>query len=120
MPRIVRAFPRTSFASFVFFVVSLLTLPIPAAAQTTREVAYDSHAVVRVNAKVRFTTLIILPETEEILDFVCGDKDFWVVSGPQTLAYVKPAKAGASTNLNLVTASGNVYSFLLAEGPGEA
>ena len=50
--------------------------------------------------------MIILPEREEILDFVCGDKDFWVVSGAQNLAYVKPAKAGAQTNLNLVTASG--------------
>jgi type IV secretion system protein VirB9 len=32
---------------------------------------------------------------------------------------VKPAKAGASTNLNLVAASGNVYSFLLTEGAVE-
>ena len=63
--------------------------------------------------------MIILPETEQILDFVCGDKDFWVVSGAQNLAYVKPAKAGASTNLNLVTASGHVYSFLLTEGAAD-
>jgi type IV secretion system protein VirB9 len=32
---------------------------------------------------------------------------------------VKPAKAGGRTNLNLVTASGNVYSFVLSEGDGE-
>src|SRR5262249_13369852 len=64
-------------------------------------------------------TLIILPDHEEILDFVCGDKDFWVVSGAQNLAYVKPAKAGATTNLNLVTSSGHVYSFLLTEGAGD-
>ena len=64
--------------------------------------------------------MIILPEKEEILDFVCGDKDFWVVSGGQNLAYVKPAKAGATTNLNLVTASGNIYSFLLTEGTRRA
>ena len=31
------------------------------------------------------------------------------------MAYVKPAKAGAQTNLNLITASGNIYSFVLAE-----
>jgi len=59
---------------------------------------------------------VILPENEEILDYVCGDKDFWVISGAQNLAYVKPAKAGATTNLNLVTAAGRVYSFLLVEG----
>ena len=71
------------------------------------------------HTKVRFTTLIVLPESERILDFVCGDKDFWVVSGEEHLAYVKPAKEGASTNLNLITASGTVYSFLLTEGGQE-
>ena len=30
-------------------------------------------------------------------------------------AHVKPAKEGAATNLNLVTASGAIYSFLLTE-----
>src|SRR5690348_9333794 len=90
-----------------------------ASAQTTRDVTYSARSVIRVNAKLRFTTMIILPEQEEILDFVCGDKDFWVVSGSQNLAYVKPAKAGATTNLNLVTARGTVYSFLLTEGAAD-
>ena len=99
--------------------LSLLFLVRSAEAQSTREVSYTPRAVVHIHAKLRFTTMIILPEQEQILDFVCGDKEFWVVSGTQNLAYVKPAKAGASTNLNLVTASGNVYSFLLTEGTGE-
>jgi len=87
-----------------------------ARAQGTRDVTVSNRSVVQVHTKVRFTTLIILPEHEQILDFVCGDKEFWVVSGADNLAYVKPAKAGAETNLNLVTASGTVYSFLLTEG----
>jgi type IV secretory pathway VirB9-like protein len=99
---------------------SLLLIASAADAQATREVSYNPRSVVRINAKLRFTTMIILPEQEQILDFVCGDKEFWIVSGAQNLAYVKPAKAGASTNLNLVTASGNVYSFLLTEGTAEA
>ena len=90
-----------------------------AAAQGTREVHVTDRAIVPVHTKVRFTTLIVLPETERILDFVCGDKDFWIVSGAEHLAYVKPAKEGASTNLNLITASGAVYSFLLTEGGHE-
>jgi type IV secretory pathway VirB9-like protein len=85
----------------------------------TREVHYTNRSIVHVNARLRFTTMIILPETEEILDFVCGDKDFWIVSGAQNLAYVKPAKAGAVTNLTLVTASGGVDAFLLSEGSGD-
>ena len=88
-------------------------------AQGTRDVSYTERAIVPVQAKLRFTTLIILPDGERILDFVCGDKDFWIVSGVDNLAYVKPAKAGASTNLNLITDSGRVYSFLLTEGVGE-
>lgn len=87
-----------------------------ASAQETRDVIYSERQVVPVQTKVRFTTLLILPEDERILDYVCGDKDYWVISGADNLAYVKPAKAGASTNLNLVTATGRVYSFLLTEG----
>ena len=85
-------------------------------AQTAREVTYTPQSIVSLHAKLRFTTMVILPEQEEILDFVCGDKEFWVVSGVQNLAYIKPAKAGITTNLNLVTASGHVYSFVLTEG----
>ena len=77
--------------------------------------SYGEKDIIRVSAKVKFTTVLVLPKNEVILDFTCGDKEFWVVNGTQNLAYVKPAKAGASTNLNLVTASGNVYSFLLTE-----
>jgi len=96
-----------------------LLIGMDAHAQGTREVSVTDRAIVPVQAKLRFTTLIILPEGERILDFVCGDKDFWIVSGADNLAYVKPAKAGAATNLNLITASGRVYSFLLTEGVGE-
>jgi type IV secretory pathway VirB9-like protein len=103
-------------------VLALLTVftAAPSSAQATREVHYSSRSIVQVNARLRFTTMIVLPEKEEILDFVCGDKDFWIVSGGQNLAYVKPAKAGATTNLNLVTSTGSIYSFLLTEGTGDA
>ena len=82
---------------------------------TARTVAYGERDVIPVRAKMRYTTLLILPAQEQILDYVCGDKEFWVVNGNQNFAYVKPAKAGARSNLNLITAAGNVYSFLLTE-----
>src|SRR2546428_187158 len=78
-------------------------------------VDYDEKDIVRVNTKLRYTTLIVLPKEERILDFTCGDKEFWVVNGTENFAYVKPAKAGAQTNLNLITSSGNIYSFVLRE-----
>jgi len=93
-----------------------VTLDLPAPEPSVgRVVTYGESDVIGVKAKLRYTTLIILPKSEQILDFTCGDKEFWVVNGNANFAYVKPAKVGARTNLNLVTASGNVYSFLLAE-----
>jgi type IV secretion system protein VirB9 len=90
----------------------LIVSPEPLAA---RVVQYNDRDVVPVNTWLRFSTLIVLPKNEQILDFTCGDKEFWVINGNQNYAHVKPAKAGARTNLNLITASGNVYSFMLAE-----
>jgi type IV secretory pathway VirB9-like protein len=78
-------------------------------------IAYGEKDVIRLKTKLRYTTLIILPKEEQILDFTCGDKEFWVVNGNENIAYVKPAKAGAQTDLNLITASGNIYSFVLSE-----
>lgn len=80
-----------------------------------RVVAYGEKDVVPVKAKVRYTTLIVLPKQESILDYTCGDKEFWIVNGTANFAYVKPAKEKSETNLNLITASGNVYSFVLRE-----
>jgi type IV secretion system protein VirB9 len=80
-----------------------------------RTVKYATKDIVSVRAKVRFTSLIVLPATEKILDFVVGDKDFWVVEGIQNFCYVKPAKQNSSTNVTLITAAGNVYSLLLNE-----
>src|SRR5581483_4344508 len=80
----------------------------PAAAQAAgiREVSASGRSVIPLQTRLRYTTMIVLPEGEEILDVVCGDKDFWVISAAQNIAHVKPAKEGAATNLNLVTASG--------------
>lgn len=80
-----------------------------------RVVSYSEKDVVPVRAKIRYTTLIVLPKNETILDFTCGDKEFWIVNGTANFAYVKPAKAKAETNLNLITAAGNIYSFVLRE-----
>jgi type IV secretory pathway VirB9-like protein len=86
--------------------------------QTTgvREVTASERGVITLATRIRYTTMILLPEGEEILDVVCGDRDFWVINAAHNIAHLKPAKEGAATNLNLVTASGTVYSFVLVEG----
>ncbi len=80
-----------------------------------RQIQYAEHEIISIAAKLRFTTLIRLPKGESILDFVCGDREFWQVTGVQNFAFVKPSKAGASTSLHLVTAAGTVYAFVLTE-----
>ena len=94
---------------------SWASTPVAGQAMGIREVSASARSLTPLQTRLRYTTMIVLPEGEEILDVVCGDKDFWVISAAQNIAHVKPAKEGASTNLNLVTASGTVYSFLLTE-----
>jgi type IV secretory pathway VirB9-like protein len=104
--------------SIVLFAGVLLAL---AGAQTApadtgaRVVKYSREDIIPVHAKLRFSTLIVLPDDEEILDFTTGDREFWIINGSHNLCYVHPAQAGIRSNLNLITASGHVYSFLLTE-----
>jgi type IV secretory pathway VirB9-like protein len=122
-----------AFAAIVFW--ATFVMAGPAAAKHTRQkphpansaaapaeaepgakvIHYGEKDVVKLNTKVRFTTLIVLPQHEKILDFTCGDKEFWIVNGNQNFAYVKPAKEGTMTNLNLITSAGTIYSFILVE-----
>ena len=82
-----------------------------------REVtAGAAKSIVPISAKVRYSTMIVLPEGDDIMDVVCGDKEFWPVDATRNFALVKPSKEGATTNLHLITARGAVYSFLLKEG----
>ena len=105
---------KTSLALVV--ILSLLTCALgTAATDSARVVKYAQTDIVPIRAKVRFTTLIVLPANEEILDFTVGDKDFWIVNGIHNLCYLHPAQTGIRSNMNLVTASGRVYSFLLSE-----
>ena len=80
-----------------------------------RVVKYSQTDIIPIRAKVRFSTLIVLPADEEILDFTTGDKEFWIINGAHNLCYLHPAQAGIRSNLNLATASGHLYSFLLTE-----
>lgn len=82
---------------------------------TGRIVKYSQQDIIQVRAKLRFSTLIVLPQDEEILDFATGDKEFWIINGVHNLCYVHPAQTGIRSDLHLITSSGRVYSFLLTE-----
>ena len=84
-------------------------------ADGARTVRYTQTDIVTIHAKVRFSNLIVLPANEEILDFTTGDRDYWIINGGHNLCYVHPAATGIRSNLNLITAGGHVYSFMLSE-----
>ena len=85
-----------------------------------RVIQYSPKDIVEIRCQMRVSTAIVLPTNEQILDFTTGDKEHWIVNGAQNFCYVHPAKEGASSNLNLICASGNIYSFVLAEVSGGA
>lgn len=108
----------TRFQSSLLLASFFIGLTIPkqlVAAEGSRTVSYSQTDIVPLRTKIRFTTLIVLPANEEILDFTVGDKEYWIVNGVHNLCYLHPAQAGIRSNMNLVTASGHVYSFLLTE-----
>jgi type IV secretory pathway VirB9-like protein len=117
-----RIAPLKSILSSLAFLclVGMAAVPTHAATEATaRVVKYSQNDIVPVQAKIRFSTLIILPASEDIIDFTTGDKDFWVINGVHNLCFIHPAQIGIRTDLNLITASGHVYSFLLTEVSNE-
>ena len=103
-----------------FLVTQSLSSVVAGQTMGIREVTASARSVIPLQTRLRYTTMIVLPEDEEILDVICGDKDFWVISATHNMAHVKPAKEGAATNVNLVTGSGAVYSFLVSEKGGNS
>ena len=94
----------------------LLSLCVGAVAQeSARTVQYHSQDIVPIRAKVKYTTLIEVPPTEKIMEAATGDKDFWIVDVVGNFCFVHPAKQGISSNLNLITDKGNIYSFTLQD-----
>jgi len=96
--------------------VALVLSSIVAVAQeSARTVQYHSQDIIPIRAKMKYTTLIVVPATEKIMEAATGDKDFWIVDVVGNFCFVHPAKAGISSNLNLITDKGNIYSFTLQD-----
>jgi type IV secretion system protein VirB9 len=107
--------------SLIFIAGVALILPsATGAAQDVsgRTVQYHSQDIVSIRAKLKYTTLIEVPATEKIMEAATGDKDFWVVDVVGNFCFVHPAKTGISSNLNLITDKGNIYSFTLQDVSG--
>jgi type IV secretion system protein VirB9 len=92
-----------------------LTSIVAVAQESARIVQYHAQDIVPIRAKVKYTTLIEVPPTEKIMEAATGDKDFWIVDVVGNFCFVHPAKQGISSNLNLITDKGNIYSFTLQD-----
>jgi type IV secretion system protein VirB9 len=62
----------------------------PALSRGARTVVYHPRDVVALRAKLRYTTLIVLPAGEDVVEATCGDKEVWIVNVRGGLVSVKP------------------------------
>jgi type IV secretion system protein VirB9 len=82
---------------------------------SARTVQYHAQDIIPIHAKLKYTTLIEIPPTEKIMEAATGDKEFWIVDVVGNFCFVHPAQDGISSNLNLITDKGNIYSFTLQD-----
>ena len=114
---------RSPTTPIVLTALLLAALPFAATAQQEDDDAFlrvpvpeeGEGRIHRLRARVRHTTVIVLPAGENILDFVVGDSEYWHLTGAANVAFLKPLSQGAATNIALVCESGRIYSFLVAE-----
>ena len=114
---------RSPTTPLVLTALLLAALPAGAAAQQEDDDAFlrvpvpeeGEDRIHRLRTQVRHTTVIVLPADENILDFVVGDSEYWHLTGAANVAFLKPLRPDAATNIALVCESGRIYSFLVAE-----
>jgi type IV secretory pathway VirB9-like protein len=102
-----------------------VTVSIPAPSmRLARTIFMTDRTIATIYARVRFSTVITLPRSEVIEDYAIGNGgvkpgkgDYWMVAGEphSNICYVKPLRRGVETDLQLITESNHVYSFLLKE-----
>ena len=118
---------RSPTTPIVLTALLLAALPVAATAQQADDQAFlrvpvpeeGEDRIHRLRTQVRHTTVIVLPVTENILDFVVGDSEYWHLTGAANVAFLKPLRPDAATNIALVCESGRIYSFLVAEQSAE-
>ena len=114
---------RSPTTPLVLLTLLFAALPAGASAQQADDDAFlrvpvpeeGEDRIHRLRTQVRHTTVIVLPAGENILDFVVGDSEYWHLAGAANVAFLKPLRPDAATNIALVCESGRIYSFLVAE-----
>ena len=107
--------PTVALLSLLWIVPALAQAP---AGASVLQVQDQPDQIIRVNTRIRHTTVIQLPAAETIPDFIVGDSEYWHLTGAANLAFLKPIGEGVNTNVALVCESGRIYSFLVTEQDG--
>jgi type IV secretory pathway VirB9-like protein len=93
--------------------------PASVAETTTQNLVVHDDDIVPLHVSLRETTLIVLPEKEKAMGVFVGDKTYWdvdVIPGAERYISVKPSRAGAATDIHVVTDHNNSYTFQATEG----
>ena len=98
-----------------FALASCAALGPPGPPLLARSVEVGPDDVVEVRTRLRFATAVVLPAGETILDWICGDAEYWSVQGSANLTFVKPSAEAGRTNVTLVTDQGRIYTLLVRE-----
>src|SRR3954462_2389368 len=112
-----RSFARTYAKKALALAISAGVVYCAEPSTKARTVLVHSQDVVPISVSVGFSTLVVLPKGEEIIASSCGDTKIWAIDWNGNNAFLKQGidTPGERTNVNLVTASGNTYSFLVSE-----
>jgi type IV secretory pathway VirB9-like protein len=89
--------------------------PAWAASNGVRTEVSTPETVIPLTFNMRNTTLLVLPDHEDILLDDVGDRSSWTIVVNHNIASISPKVPGAKTNLNIITKAGAVYSFTLKE-----
>src|SRR5262249_62097255 len=103
MTRIVQYARRVFSCLSLLVLIFIVTRTGNATESGARTVKYGKEDIVAVHAKLSFSTLIVLPEDEEILDFTTGAREFWIINGPPDLYYVQSADTAIRRSLKIIT-----------------
>lgn len=88
-----------------------------AADPSTKPRTVSAADIFNVNCALYYSTVVELPKGEEVTEVSAGDKKLFAIDWTGHYVFVKPAidVPGRFTNVNVVAASGNVYSFTVRE-----
>jgi type IV secretory pathway VirB9-like protein len=91
----------------------------------SRTVQVEKQDVVPIYSTFNYSTIIVLPDKEQVMTWEAGEHDLWAINNTDHTVSVKPKlvvklahKKIDPTNINIIAASGNVYSVVVSEVSG--